>query len=254
MYNNVVLLVVILCLLLAFSSNAYSETIYFKSGKVIEGKIIERSVISIKVEREGVIFDYYLEDIDHIEEEETEEQKEKPKTPTKNYSPQTKALMDLLPPSENALLKKDFTAVVSMLESKIPLSVLDGDGTDDYADAYGQACYNLGIAYLNLNELDKAIEILERCRSVLPKWPAPYYLLGQTYYKNEQFKMSGAHFKQAFRMDSSTATAKDYFYFLVVNLRFNNRMKAQQLFDIGKRKFPNNFKAGSLAEIERRLR
>lgn len=171
-----------------------------------------------------------------------------------NFSEQTKALMDIVHQAGKALMAKEYTNIVNILEGKLPSTLTEGDGSRDFAAAYGLGYNNLGIAYLQLGKIDKAIAALNKCKHALSGWSAPYYLLGQAYFKSGMFEESALNFNKGFGLEPDAAIAKDYFFFIIDNLKINNRSEAERLFKIAKEKFPTNFKAESLADIENSLK
>lgn len=58
---------VIVCFLLASSSYAFADTVYLKSGRVIEGNIIERSDRQIKIDANGITLTYYMDEVDRVD-------------------------------------------------------------------------------------------------------------------------------------------------------------------------------------------
>ncbi len=58
---------VIICFLLAASSYAFADTVYLKSGRVVEGNILERSDSQVKIDANGITLTYYMDEVDRIE-------------------------------------------------------------------------------------------------------------------------------------------------------------------------------------------
>jgi hypothetical protein len=62
-------LVLILVFCLFLLTKASAETIVFKSGNKIQGKIIEENSQHIRIDFQGVVLTYFVEEIDHVEKE-----------------------------------------------------------------------------------------------------------------------------------------------------------------------------------------
>lgn len=56
----------LLVLCVSLSSLAYADQIYLKSGRMIEGTIVEQTTDQIKIDLDGFILSYYLDEVDHI--------------------------------------------------------------------------------------------------------------------------------------------------------------------------------------------
>lgn len=62
--KNILMMV---CFLLAASSHAFADTVYLKSGRVVEGNIIERSDRQIKIDVNGMTLTYYMDEVDRVD-------------------------------------------------------------------------------------------------------------------------------------------------------------------------------------------
>jgi len=60
-------ILMIVCFLLAASSHAFADTVYLKSGRVVEGNIIERSDRQIKIDVNGMTLTYYMDEVDRVD-------------------------------------------------------------------------------------------------------------------------------------------------------------------------------------------
>lgn len=67
--RNKIWIVVLLALCVCISSVAFAETVVLKSGKTIEGNLLEKTDKYIKIDFEGVVLTYFLDEIAHIDKE-----------------------------------------------------------------------------------------------------------------------------------------------------------------------------------------
>ncbi len=145
--------------------------------------------------------------------------------------------------------KQQFTKVVELLEKELP-AALRGDESRDFIAVYGMGHNNLGHAYLQLGQYEKAIEALKKTREVMAKWSAPYYLLGQTYSRLGKFSESIANFTKGMELDPDAADYRDYSFLIVSYISQGNKADAEKILELAKKRFPEQMKNVSIPELE----
>jgi len=145
-----------------------------------------------------------------------------------------------------------YDEVITLLENKLPADIEKGMSKEDIA-TIGVGYNNLGIAYLKLAKLDKAIIAINRCKEILPKWSAPYYLLGQAYCGYSMFEESVLNFNKGIELDSNAADPTDYQLLIISNLKLKNKSEAERIFNIAKSRYKDKFAPKSVADIKQRI-
>jgi len=145
-----------------------------------------------------------------------------------------------------------YNEVITLLENKLPADIEKGTSKEDVA-TIGIGYNNLGVAYLKLAKLDKAIIALNRCKEILPKWSAPYYLLGQAYCGYGMFEESVSNFNKGIELDPNAADPTDYQLLIISNLKIKNKAEAERIFNTAKSRYKDKFAPKSVADIEQRI-
>ncbi|MDD4957654.1 MAG: tetratricopeptide repeat protein [Candidatus Omnitrophica bacterium] len=135
------------------------------------------------------------------------------------------------------LQKQQFAKVVELLENDLPLS-LTGNESHDFVGVYGIGYNNLGHAYLQLGQYDKAIEAFKKARDVLGKWSAPYYLLGQAYFRKNDPEKNLAYFNKGLELEPEKVAPEDYVYAFLSYISLNDQDKAKSIMEQAKKRFP----------------
>ena len=168
----------------------------------------------------------------------------------KQFSDKTRDLAEAVKQAGKQILEEDFAAVINILENKMPVDLSQGDGSRDFAGLYALGCNNLGIAYMHLGDLDKAIAALEKGKEALTHWSASYYLLGQAYCQQGVYQKSEQNFRKAFELDPDTAIERDYYLYMIASLRLNRLEQSELLFTAAQDRFPDSFSQKVFAEIK----
>lgn len=145
-----------------------------------------------------------------------------------------------------------YNEIVALLENRLPADIEKGMSREDVGTV-GIGYNNLGLAYLKLAKLDKAIIALNRCKEIMPKWSAPYYLLGQAYCGYGMFEESVSNFNKGIELDPNAADPTDYQLLIISNLKLKNKGEAERIFNIAKSRYKDKFPLKSVADIEQRI-
>lgn len=148
------------------------------------------------------------------------------------------------------LQQGDFHEIINILEGKLPQNLSEIDMTNKNIAIYGIGYNNLGIAYLRTKKHEKAIDALNKCKDALPRWPAPYYLLGQAYFELKKYSMSIDNFEKALSLRSEDADGVDLTYLMISYLKIHQREKAIKIFDTMQKKFGDKVKNITFSSIE----
>jgi len=166
-----IILILLACLCLPFL--AYAETIVLKSGKTVEGKLIEKTDKYIKIDFEGVILTYFLDEIKSIDAEQLVASSEK---------------------------KEEVKINVNISDPNIAVGYYEAaikDNPNDFS-AYN----NLGMAYAKLNQLQQALDCFQKATEINPNFAESYAYLGATYNSLEQPEKAIFYLKKAIDLGS----------------------------------------------------
>lgn len=142
-----------------------------------------------------------------------------------------------------------YEEVIAVLNDSLPYFVEVGM-SDSYIATIGIGYDNLGLSYMKLAKWDKAIIMLSRCKEFMPKWSAPYYLLGQAYCEYGVFEESIANFTKGIELDPNVADARDYDYLITSYVSINDKTNAEKVLDLAKQRFPEQMKDVIISELE----
>ncbi|GEM_PF-5952038 len=142
-----------------------------------------------------------------------------------------------------------YNEVIALLENNLPADIEGGMSNEDIA-TLGIGYNNIGIAYLKIAKFDRAIISINRCREILPKWSAPYYLLGQAYYEYGLFKESVTNFNKGMELEPAAADCRDYSYLMASYISLNDRASAEKVLELAKKRFPDQAKSLTISGLE----
>ncbi|MFH0772470.1 MAG: tetratricopeptide repeat protein [Candidatus Omnitrophota bacterium] len=145
--------------------------------------------------------------------------------------------------------QQQFSKVVELLEKELP-NALQGGESCDFIAVYGVGYNSLGHAYLQLGKYEKAVEALKKTREVMAGWSAPYYLLGQAYARMNKPSESIANFQKGMELDPDTADYIDYTCLIVSYIEQNNKLAAEKILALAKKRFPEQMKDLSISQFE----
>jgi tetratricopeptide (TPR) repeat protein len=165
---------VILPLIFLFiSSSIFAETIILKSGKTIEGKILEKTDKYIKIDLQGVPLTYFLDEIESID---------GAKLVSSSEGKEVKVNVNISDPN----------IAVGYYEAAIK------NNPNDFS-SYN----NLGMAYVELNQLQKALDCFQKATEINPNSAESYAYLGATYNSLKQPEKAILYLKKAIDLGST---------------------------------------------------
>jgi len=91
---------------------------------------------------------------------------------------------------------------------------------------FWEASYNLGIAYFNDHDYDKALQQFDQIIAALPNFEKPYYGRALILYRRRDFKKAKSDFEQVIKFNPNDY--KPYFYLGKVSISLNQFAQAQK--------------------------
>lgn len=183
-------------LLLMFLSSTpliLAETIVLKSGKSVEGKIIEKTDKSIKVDIEGIIVTYYLDEIENINSDELDYSVSRG-TPKIDKTDET-----VLPNDAVHRMYSDMihTGVMYCKQGQYEQGINRFKEAINVDPNISLAYENLGHAYDHIGKRKEAIEMLEKAAQLNPSSASVYQNLGNAYANSRRYKEAKESFQKA---------------------------------------------------------
>ncbi len=185
--NKVKLAVLVIMVLLGFSSFAFAETIILKSGKTIEGKLIEKTDKYITIDFYNVHLTYFNDEIESIDGQKmVMTLDEKSKTEAEYYN------------------GRGITyASRGEVEQAIPFFNKAIELYSECVDAYCNRC----LAHYILKDFNKAISDCSKAIELNPKSAIAFYNRALTYHEIKEFEKATADYSKAIEFNPNDSAS-----------------------------------------------